>query len=201
MPIRPIRSSEDLDAALARAEALWDAAPGTPDGDELDVLLTLIEAYEAAHHAIPPGDPVEVLQYKLAELGLSQNALARRLGWSSGRVSEVLNRKRPLTLAMIRALAEALTLPPGALVGAESAAATDRIPVWLPAALCDRIRASLKPGHADLESAVLLLIERGLGAPAPARPAQTSGSSSQATRDLFCLRPDALRSLHSRLAA
>ena len=89
MAIRPIRTQEDLNTALARVDQLWGSPQNTPAGDELDVLLTLIEAYEAKNHEIPGGDPIELVRYKMVELKLTQNALAKRLGWTSGRVSEV----------------------------------------------------------------------------------------------------------------
>jgi len=162
MAIRPIRSRLDLEAALARIEVLWGAPSGTPEGDELDVLVTLVEAYEAAHHEIPPGDPIEVIRYKMGELGLSQNALAARLGWSSGRVSEVLGRKRALTLAMIRALADALTLPPGLLVGGERVPGAELQAVRLPRALLERVRQEC-PTAEELEDRLARLIELGLG--------------------------------------
>ena len=117
MAIHPIRSDEDLTTALARIDELWGAEPGTSEGDELDLWATLIEAYESKHHALPPGDPVELIGYKMRELGVNQAELARMLGWPSGRISEVLNRKRPLTLAMIRQLAVVLESPSGLLVG------------------------------------------------------------------------------------
>ncbi|MCB9737704.1 MAG: helix-turn-helix domain-containing protein [Deltaproteobacteria bacterium] len=119
MNIHPIRNDHDLERALARIDALWGSAAGTAEGDELDVLLDLVEHYEARHHPIPAGDPIDVIEYKLNELGISQRELGRRLGWGSGRVSEVLNRKRGLTLAMVQQLAEALHVDPALLVGVE----------------------------------------------------------------------------------
>ncbi len=116
MNIRPIRSDADLDAALLRVDELWGADPSTPEGEELDVLLVLVQAYEAPH-ALPPGEPLELLRLKLVDLGWSQNELARQLGWSSGRVSEVLNGRRELTVAMVRSLSATLDLPAGLLLG------------------------------------------------------------------------------------
>ncbi|NOY26031.1 MAG: helix-turn-helix domain-containing protein [Oligoflexia bacterium] len=118
MNIRSIRNDDDLTHALDRVDTLWNAEPGTPEGDELDVLAVLIEAYEAEHYALPPGDPLEVIHFKLAELKLSQRALAGRMGWkSTGRLSEVLSGKRELTMRMVRDLAAALEIPAGLLVG------------------------------------------------------------------------------------
>lgn len=117
MAIQPLRNDHDLRVALARIEALWGRPAGTPEGDELDDLLALVEHYEAQHHPLPPGDPIAVIGFKMKELGLSQRELARRLSWGSGRVSEVLNGQRDLTLRMVRDLARVLEVPVGLLVG------------------------------------------------------------------------------------
>lgn len=201
MAIRPIRNSADLDAALALVDNLWGSSPGTPEGDDLDVLITLIEAYEAKHHRIPAGDPIEVIQYKMRELKLSQNALARRLGWSSGRVSEVLTRKRALTLAMVRALSDALAIPAGVLVGAEVPDPTGTVLVALPASLCERLRAQLNMNSEQLEGAVINIIEQSLSpARAAARPSKRAVGLPPADEHV-CLRPGRINSLHGRMAA
>src|SRR5689334_9715087 len=101
MDVIPIRTESDHKAALKEVERLWDAAPGTPEADRLEVLFTLVEAYEARHHPIPPPDPIEAVLYYIESRGVSPRDLVPIIG-SRGRVSEVLNRKRPLTLAMIR---------------------------------------------------------------------------------------------------
>ncbi len=119
MGICPLRNDDDLKRALARVDALWGSPPGGADGDELDVLLALVEHYERQHHPLPPADPIDVIEYKLHELGWSQRELGRQLGWSSGRVSEVLGRKRGLTLAMVQQLATVLALDAALLVGVE----------------------------------------------------------------------------------
>lgn len=117
MEIRPIRSEADHEAALKEIEKLIDYQPGTPEGDRLDVLVTLVEAYEARHFPIPqPGDPVEVLEYYMESRGLSRSDLIPYLG-SKERVSEVLNRKRGLSLQMIRRLHVGLGIPADLLVG------------------------------------------------------------------------------------
>lgn len=103
MEIRPIRTESDYQAALAEIERLFDAAPNTPTGDRLDVLATLVEAYEAQHYSLPAPDPIEALTYHLESRGLSRRDLEPYLG-SRARVAEVLNRKRPLSLEMIRRL-------------------------------------------------------------------------------------------------
>jgi HTH-type transcriptional regulator/antitoxin HigA len=117
MEIKPIRTEKDHQAALNEIDRLIEAEPGTPEGDRLDVLVTLVEAYEARHFSIPePDDPVGVLEYYMESRGLSRTDLIQYLG-SKERVSEVLNRKRGLSLAMIRRLHEGLGIPADLLVG------------------------------------------------------------------------------------
>ena len=111
-----IHNDADLTRAVALVDSLWDAAPGSPEHELLHVMSTLIDQYEARHSSLPSADPVEILAFKLRELGWSQRELGRRLGWSTGRVSEVLGRKRPLTLRMVRELSLVLNLEPGLLV-------------------------------------------------------------------------------------
>jgi len=110
MKVAPIRTEADYDAALAEIERLMDADAGTPDGDRLDVLVTLVEAYEARHWAIDPPDPIEAIKLRLEQRGLSRRYLEKILG-SSGRVSEIMNRKRPLSLDMMRRLHRDLDIP------------------------------------------------------------------------------------------
>lgn len=115
MDIRPIKTEQDYDAALAEVEALWGAEPDTPNGDKLDVLITLVEAYEAAHHPIDPPDPVEAILFRIEQAGLKRKDLEPYIG-HSGRVSEVLNHKRPLSLEMIRKLWTGLDIPLESLI-------------------------------------------------------------------------------------
>lgn len=115
MEIRPIKTEQDYDAALAEVEALWGAEPDTPNGDKLDVLITLIEAYEVKHHPIAPPDPVEAILFRMEQTGLQRKDLEPYIG-HSGRVSEVLNHKRPLTLEMIRKLWKGLHIPLESLI-------------------------------------------------------------------------------------
>jgi HTH-type transcriptional regulator / antitoxin HigA len=115
MDIRPIRTDADYEAALAEIECLFDAAPATPEGDRLDVLVTLVEAYEAQHYPIPEPDPVEAIKYTMESRGLSRSDLEPYIG-SRARVAEVLNRKRPLSLNMIRRLYAGLGIPAAVLV-------------------------------------------------------------------------------------
>ena len=110
MVIRPIRTKADHRAALKEVERLWEAEPGTPDGDRVDVLVTLIEAYEAKHHPIPAPDPIAAIAFMMEQKGLTRRDLEPAIG-SRGRVSEVLTRKRPLTLPMVRALTALLQIP------------------------------------------------------------------------------------------
>jgi HTH-type transcriptional regulator / antitoxin HigA len=113
--VSPIRTEQDYEAALAEIEALMAAQPGTAEGDRLDVLVTLIQAYEAEHHAIEAPDPISLLQFVMEQRGLDRAALQPMIG-NRGRVSEVMSRKRPLTLEMIRRLQASLGLPAEILV-------------------------------------------------------------------------------------
>ena len=117
MNINPIRTKADYKAMLAIVSKLVDKDPaaGTPDGDRLDVLTTLIEAYEAKHYPIASPDPIDLLQHVMESRGLTRKDMEPYIG-SRARVSEVLNRARPLTLAMIRRLSDALNLPADVLV-------------------------------------------------------------------------------------
>ncbi len=103
MDIKPIRTEADYEAALEEIEQLWGSAFGSRDGDRLDVLLTLVEAYEEQHYPIPPPDPIEAILHHIESQGLSRHDLEPYIG-SRARVSEVLSRKRALSLGMIRKL-------------------------------------------------------------------------------------------------
>jgi HTH-type transcriptional regulator/antitoxin HigA len=115
MELRPIKTDHDYYAALALVESLFDAQPNTSAGDQLDILTTLIEAYEAHHFPIPLPDPVAALEYYLESRGRTRRDLEPYIG-SRARVSEVLNRKRPLTLIMIRRLHIGLGIPADVLI-------------------------------------------------------------------------------------
>lgn len=120
MEIKPIRSEADYQAALKEIERLIESLPGTPKGDRMDVLVTLVEAYEAKHFPIPePDDPVQVLEYYMESRGLSRSDLIPYLG-SKERVSEVLNRKRRLSLTMIQRLHAGLGIPAELLIGKQA---------------------------------------------------------------------------------
>jgi HTH-type transcriptional regulator / antitoxin HigA len=115
MTIRPIRTKADYRAALTEAERLSDANPGTADGDRVEVLVTLIEAYETRHHPIPAPDPIAATEFMMEQKGLTRRDLEPAIG-ARGRVSEVLTRKRPLTLPMVRALSALLDIPAEVLI-------------------------------------------------------------------------------------
>ena len=115
MRIKPIRTKTDYDAALKEIERIFDATPGTREGDRLEVLTTLVEAYEEKHFRIPLPDPIEAILYYIETRGLTRRDLERYVG-SRARVSEVLNRKRPLTMEMIRNLHKGLDIPAEVLI-------------------------------------------------------------------------------------
>ncbi|QJE73350.1 transcriptional regulator [Aerophototrophica crusticola] len=115
MDIRIIRTEEDYRAALVATEALMDAEPGTPEAEKLELLATVIEAYEAERYPIDAPDPIDAILFMMEQKGLSRRDLEPAIG-GRGRVSEVLARKRALTLPMIRALASLLSLPADILV-------------------------------------------------------------------------------------
>ena len=110
MKIKPIRNDDDLRAALRRLDAVFQAKVGTPEADEMEVLVTLIEAYENKHYPISPPDPVEAIKFRMEQQGLTLRDLEAYIG-QSGRVSEVLNRKRPLSLRMVKRLHDGLRIP------------------------------------------------------------------------------------------
>jgi HTH-type transcriptional regulator / antitoxin HigA len=113
--IRPIRNEEDYETALEEIEELWEAEPGTAEADRLEVLVLVVEAYEAEHYPIPLPDPIELILHVMEARGLTRRDLEPYLG-SRARVSEVLNRRRPLSLEMIRKLQAGLGLPADVLV-------------------------------------------------------------------------------------
>ena len=115
--LKPIRNEKDYERALAEVEVLWGAKAGTPKGDRLDVLATLIEAYEVEHYPMDPPDPIEAIKFRMEQQGLSRKDLEKILGTRT-RVSEVLNRKRGLSINMIRALHEKLGISAEILIGA-----------------------------------------------------------------------------------
>ena len=118
--IRPIRTEADYEAALARAEILMDAPVGSDELDELDVLATLIERYEDKTSPIPPPDPIDAILFRLEQSGRTPRDLQTILNVSRGRVSELLSRKRRLSLPMIRTLSAELDIPAEVLIRTEA---------------------------------------------------------------------------------
>ena len=116
MNIRPIRNSSDHEKALKRIEVLMVAKRDSADGDELDVLAKLVDAYEKQHFPMDSPEPVEAIKFRMEQLGLNRKDLEPYLG-SRARVSEVLNKRRRLSLAMIRSLHDNLEIPLDALIG------------------------------------------------------------------------------------
>jgi len=110
MQIKPIKNEADHMAALARIEQLWEAEPDTPEGDELEVLATLVNAFEEKYFPIEAPDPIGAIKFRMEQQGLVDADLIPFFGHRS-RVSEILNRKRKLTIAMIRKLHKGLRIP------------------------------------------------------------------------------------------
>ena len=115
MHLRSLKTEADYKAALAEIDQLFDAAPETLEGDRLDILTLLVEAYKQQHYSILPPDPVVALEYYMVSRGLSRRDLEPYLG-SRARVAEVLNRKRGLTIEMIRRLHQGLGISADILI-------------------------------------------------------------------------------------
>ena len=122
MDIQPIRNQRDHAKALQEVERLWGARPRTPEADKLEILVTLIDAYEAKHHPIDPPDPIDAVRFRMEQMGLTRSDLIDIIG-SRARVSEVLNRRRSLTVAMIVRLREKLGISADVLIGPQRRAA------------------------------------------------------------------------------
>jgi HTH-type transcriptional regulator/antitoxin HigA len=116
MRIHPIRTEEDHAAATARIAELMGAEPDTPAGEELDVLATLVDAYESKHHVIDAPDPIAAIQFRMEQQGLTRKDLEPIIG-SRARVSEIMTRKRSLTVAMIRRVRSELGISADLLIG------------------------------------------------------------------------------------
>ena len=115
MKIKAIKTEQDCDEALARLEKIFHADANTPEGDEAEVLSILIEKYEDERYPIGMPDPIEAIKFRMEQMGMKQKDLAEIVGFTS-RISEILNRKRKLTLTMIRKLSAALSIPTDVLV-------------------------------------------------------------------------------------
>ena len=113
--VRPIRSPADYKAALAEVERLWGANLGTSDGDRLDILATLIDVYEADHYPMDPPDPIEAIKFRMEQRGLTRRDLEGIIGTRT-RIAEVLNRKRGLSIEMIRRLHDSLGISAEVLI-------------------------------------------------------------------------------------
>ena len=115
MEIKPIKTENDYNQALQRLEIIFDAKVGSPEGDELEVLGILIDKYENEKFPISLPDPIEAIKFRMEQMGYNQNDLANIIGLKS-RASEILNRKRKLSLEMIRQLHERLHIPTDVLI-------------------------------------------------------------------------------------
>lgn len=115
MEIKPIKTEQDYNQALERLELIFDAKKGTKEGDELEVLGILIEKYEDVHFPIDLPDPIEAIKFRMEQMNYSQNDLAKVIGRKS-RASEILNKKRKLSLEMIRNLHETMKIPTEVLI-------------------------------------------------------------------------------------
>jgi HTH-type transcriptional regulator / antitoxin HigA len=115
MTIKPIRTKKDYQMALTRLELIFDAKPDSKEGDELEVLGILIEQYEKYNFPVGMPDPIEAIKFRMEQMAYSQNDLAKIVGLKS-RASEILNRKRKLTLEMIRQLHNGLNIPTDVLI-------------------------------------------------------------------------------------
>jgi HTH-type transcriptional regulator/antitoxin HigA len=113
--VKPIRTERDYEAALKEIERLWGAKSGTRNGDRLDVLATLIDAYEAEHFPMDPPDPIEAIKFRMEQQGLTRKDLEEIIGTRT-RIAEVLNRKRGLSVGMIRRLHERLGISAEVLI-------------------------------------------------------------------------------------
>ena len=113
--IKPSRTETDYEAAMGEVEALWGSKSGTPEGDRLDVLATLIDAYESTQYPMDPPDPVEAIKFRMEQQGLTRRDLESIIGTRT-RIAEVLNRKRSLSIGMIRRLNEKLGISADILI-------------------------------------------------------------------------------------
>jgi len=127
--ITPIHDDADYQQAVAEIRRLWGAKPGTPNGDRIEVLMVLVNAYENEHHAVGLPDPIEAVRIRMDDLGLDRTALCKMLGISTGRASEILNRRRRLTIEMMRTLSANLGLSEACLPQDYELAPAERDPI------------------------------------------------------------------------
>ncbi|MCF6217641.1 MAG: transcriptional regulator [Gammaproteobacteria bacterium] len=116
MNIHPIKTESDYEQALSEVEKLWGSEEGSRKGDKLDILLVLVENYENKHHSIDPPDPIDAIEFRMEQMNLSRKDLEQYIG-PRGRVSEILNRRRGLSINMIRNLHSNLHIPLESLIG------------------------------------------------------------------------------------
>lgn len=110
MNIRPIKTERDYNSVINRIEELWGAKKDTAEGDEFDLLITLVESYEIKHYPIAPPDPIDAIKFRMEQMGMTKADMVKYLG-SQSKVSEILNRKRSLSLKMIKSLYKELKIP------------------------------------------------------------------------------------------
>jgi len=115
MKIKPLKTKKDYQQAMARLDKIFDAKPGTPEGDELDILAILVEKYESNHFPVDFPDPIEAIKFRMEQMGYSQTDLVNVIGFKS-RVSEIMTKKRKLSLDMIRKLNRTLSIPTEVLI-------------------------------------------------------------------------------------
>ena len=115
MEIKPIRTKEDHEKAVKEIERLWGSAPGSKDGDKLEVLVTLVSAYDDEHYPIDPPDPIDAIRFRMDQMRLKRSDLEPLLV-SRARVAEILNRRRRLSVTMIRRLHQNLGIPAEVLI-------------------------------------------------------------------------------------
>jgi HTH-type transcriptional regulator/antitoxin HigA len=127
MEIKPIKTENDYNNSIKRIEALWGAKKDSIEGDELDLLCTLVESYEMHHYPIAPPDPIDAIQFRMEQMGMTKTDMAKYLGAQS-RVSEVLSRKRQLTLKMVKSLYNDLKIPADILLSNKNSAVQHSVP-------------------------------------------------------------------------
>lgn len=115
MALKPIKTKKDYQAAISRLEIIFDAKPGSKEGDELEILGLLIDKYEEEKFPVNFPDPIEAIKFRMEQMGYTQNDLAKVVGLKS-RASEILSRKRKLTLEMIRSLNKTMHIPTDVLI-------------------------------------------------------------------------------------
>ncbi|MEM8894062.1 MAG: hypothetical protein AAGC88_05760 [Bacteroidota bacterium] len=116
MNVKPIKTEEDYKSAISRIDELWGAKKDTQEGDEFDLLVTLVESYEMKNYPIAPPDPIDAIKFRMEQMGMTKADMVKYLG-SQSRVSEILNRKRSLTLGMVKSLYRDLKIPADVLLG------------------------------------------------------------------------------------